>query len=120
MFTENYITVDDEVMQAKVACKLGLYGACLTGAGREGADNLVNATHELGVETVIGFDRSVNCIEMNAWAIAFFEALNSGLTIEQACNAADDVIKNTYFVTTTNSWYIAGNKTKRLRFGVIA
>lgn len=97
-------------------CKLVLYGACSTGEGREGANNLVNKTYAKGVTSVIGFDKSVICEEVNMWSTAFFDALATGKTIEQACLAADDYVgKNWTHEITTNSWYIAGSKEQSLK-----
>lgn len=92
-------------------CKLVVYGACLTGKGREGAINLVNATYAKGVTSVIGFELSVNCEEMNMWATAFFNAIGQGKSIEKACEAADAKITEDWDdIITTDSWYIAGSK----------
>ena len=89
-------------------CDLALFGACSTGEGGVGANNLVNKTNQKGVKTVIGFTQSVNCSEMNAWATAFFSALSNGNSVINACYAADDIISSQYSNITTNSWYIAG------------
>ena len=50
------------------------------------------------------------------WSTAFFDALATGKTIEQACLAADDYVgKNWTHEITTNSWYIAGSKEQSLK-----
>ncbi len=107
-------------------CNLVLYGACWTGLGKKNADNLVNATHAKGVTTVIGFETSVDCAEMNEWAKAFFEALADRKTVLEACEAADDAVSeyidaleeqytNTNITPTTiGHWYIAGSETQIL------
>ena len=96
-------------------CDLVLYGVCSAGEGREGANNLVNKTQEKGAVTVIGFDRMVLCFEVNMWATAFFEALENGETIEEACISADNVVSDEWDgIITTNSWYIAGSKVQTL------
>ena len=101
-----------------------MFGACLTGQGREGADNLVNATHAKGVTTVIGFETNVGCAEMNEWATAFFAALKERMTVQEACYAADGAVseyiaalaEQNIFIspTTIKHWYIAGSETQIL------
>ena len=87
----------------------------MTGEGREGANNLVNKTHAKGATTVIGFDISVYCEEVNIWSTAFFNALANGSTVEAACYLADEAVEAEWSYTiTTNSWYIAGSKTQIL------
>ncbi|MGM9646941.1 MAG: RICIN domain-containing protein [Eubacteriales bacterium] len=115
-FTTRYFDDLDANIFSK--CKLVLFGACLTGQGREGADNLVNATHAKGVTTVIGFETNVGCAEMNEWATAFFAALKERKTVKQACDAADSVIANMLDIypkqTTVGHSYIAGSETQIL------
>lgn len=92
-----------------------VYGACLTGQGRETGTNLVNSTCFAGVNTVIGFEKVVNSSEMNDWCLGFFESLSNGNTIINACTDADDYVEsnwhstNPYSSITTDSWYIAGS-----------
>lgn len=102
-------------------CSLVLFGACKTGLGRDYRVNLVNQTQSRGVTTVIGFETSVNCHEMNEWAKAFFAALAQKETVEDACRAADDAVLDyyeendiTYETSTVGHWYIAGSKTQIL------
>lgn len=94
-------------------CRLVLYGACSTGSGGSGSDNLVNETYDKGAQTVIGFQIAVYCNEVNMWATAFFDALSSGATVENACHAADTYVQNNWnYTISTNSWYIAGSRTQ--------
>ena len=111
--------MEDLEPNALAYSELILYGACDTGKGRENSVNLVNATHEAGAKTVIGFELEVNSKEVNAWCQAFFEAIGDGKTISQACTAADAYVQDTWYpsipnkedhVITTNSWYIAGDQ----------
>ena len=95
--------------------ELIIYGACLTGSGRAGAANLVNATHSHGCQIVIGFEEEVWNTEVNEWCDAFFQALVDGKTVLEACSAADKhIIDNWYdperpYEVRTDSWYIAGD-----------
>ena len=101
------ILADDALSE----CKLVLYGTCNTGKYREAQPNLVNNTHEQGVVTVIGFDNPVGCNEMNAWAVAFFDALVDGTTVIEACAYADNVIQTSGLysnLSTVEHSYIAG------------
>ena len=99
--------------------ELVIYGACLTGDGRDGASNLVNATHERGAKTVIGFEKSVWSTEVNWWCEQFLEALVNGYTVQEACAFADayiavhwpEYIDVSKYPITTSSHYIAGDKT---------
>ncbi len=96
-------------------CKLVLYGACNTGQGGVGANNLVNATHAKGATTVIGFKSIIYCNEMNMWAIAFFEAIAEGENIDDACSAANREVMSAYGTdAATKSPHIAGSKTQTL------
>ena len=42
-------------------------GACLTGQGESGANNLVNALHSKGADVVIGFTHDVDSSEAYYW-----------------------------------------------------
>jgi hypothetical protein len=121
LLNDEYLTVSNVNGLAENTldnCSLVLYGACLTGQDREGANNLVNETCAKGVTTVIGFDSSVYCKEVNIWSTAFFTALSSGSTVEAACHSADEAVQEEWSGTiTTNSWYIAGSKTQILHGG---
>lgn len=64
--------------------KLLILECCGTGSGGETANNMVNAFHNKGVPTVIGFERSVHNIEANFWCLLFFEALSGGKTAREA------------------------------------
>ena len=96
-------------------CELVYFGACETGKDREGANNLVNAVHAKGAQSVVGFEEEVYCGETNIWSLGFFEALEAGETIEDACEAATGAVVNSWSgEIRTDSWYIAGSKTNRL------
>ncbi len=97
--------------------ELVIYGACETGKGRDVEENLVNATYNAGVRTVIGFEKSVWNSETNEWCAAFFHAIAEGETIYSACYEADYYIANNWYnpcnpnvEITTDSWYIAGEE----------
>ena len=92
-----------------------IYGACLTGKGRAGALNLVNATHDRGNAIVIGFEKEVWSTEVNKWCMAFFEAISMGNSVFDSCCIADEYIEEVWYDENhpeydirTNSWYIAG------------
>ena len=96
-------------------CELVYFGACETGKGREGANNLVNAVYAKGARNVIGFQIGVYCFEVNMWSERFFAALSLGMTIEDACYEADEAVRAEYGDdASTESWYIAGAKTNRI------
>lgn len=97
-----------------------LYLACSTGSGREdNSYNLVNATAGKGAKTVIGFEKKIMNVEADYWGTEFFQTIKQdSKTIEDACNAADEYVKLRFNANqwdlnkiTTDSWYIAGNKT---------
>lgn len=99
--------------------ELVVYGACFTGQGGEGAENVVNATKTRGSKTVVGFEENVKYDEVNAWCEKFFEALAEGNTVEEACESASEYILSEWRINTsysiadlgTDSFYIAGDKT---------
>lgn len=105
-------------------CELLVYGSCLTGQGRENATNLVNATVDHGVATVVGFEQVVHCYEMNEWAMAFFNAISEGATVTDACAAGDLAIENSAYsgsyindqgICGTTTHYIGGDDTATFR-----
>ena len=112
--TNSFFTVDVMAGYKPLAftnCRLVLYGACFTGYERSDYENLVNATAALRAQTVLGFTTEVDCNEMNDWAVAFFEALSEGDTIEDAAIMADYwIIELSYDEITTSNPYIAGDK----------
>ena len=79
---------------------------------RENYNNIVNATRNLGVNTVIGFEVDVNCLEFDAWCKFFFQYLAEGYTIQNACyNAAEDVrMTGKYDEMTVAYFYISGDE----------
>ena len=93
--------------------ELIVYGACETGFGGEGSQNLVNATHEQGCDTVVGFRDTVWSGEVNIWCEGFFESLSNGATVEQACKDAEIFVFRNWFDNslemTTTLKHIAGD-----------
>ncbi len=97
--------------------ELIIYGACSTGLGKEGADNLVNATYDRGASIVVGFEKSVWSTEVNWWCEEFLKALATGKTVYEASEVADDYISYKWpkFYDTnqnpisTDSHYIVGD-----------
>ena len=105
------------------SCDLVFYGACLTGQGGSGADNLVNKTVQKGATTAVGFTYSIHWQATNLWAEEFFAALRIGSTIQSACDLADswtweriqDEIAGYETISyIIDGWHVAGNKTATL------
>ena len=93
--------------------KLVLYSACDTGKGRENAPNMVNITHEMGAQTVIGFDKEQDCEEVNFWTKEFFIGLCDTRNIGKALRYAEKRAREEFiFGTTTENPYVLGNKGK--------
>ena len=82
--------------------KLVVYGACATAQGGLQGDNLVNATYEAGAQAVIGFTDRVGAEGCNGWVKALITSLNSGNTIHDAMDDADDAVREQPENTTTN------------------
>ena len=73
--------------------ELIVYATCSTAEGGEYADNMVNATLDLGVSSVIGFEDEILTESANDWAELFFEYLRkystqSGKTLRSVCDQA--------------------------------
>ena len=64
-------------------------GACLTGQGCDGADNLVNALYDKGADVVIGFTVRTDQNETYTWTQAFMKSIAEGNSVAQAMMAAD-------------------------------
>ena len=67
-------------------------GACLTGEGKDSANNLVNAIYNKGADTVLGFIDEIFVIEANLWTEVFMTTLSTGCTVNTAINAADAAV----------------------------
>ena len=95
--------------------ELVYYGACLTGEGDKYADNLVNITYEKGAQTVIGFEKSVYCAEVNIWTDKFITSLGQGRSIGEACSDADEWVIQSWgydFTTIGDDRLVQGNTSK--------
>lgn len=68
-------------------------GACKTGCGGDGANNLVNALSSKGVDTVLGFKVDVYVDETYIWTEAFMKSIGRGNTIAQAMDDADAALR---------------------------
>lgn len=88
-------------------------GACWTGKGGAGANNLVNALYNKGADVVIGFTYDVNDGEAYCWTEAFMKSIAKGNTIAQAKEDANSVTGSskgwTSQILNEGSVYIAGN-----------
>jgi hypothetical protein len=72
------------------------YSSCLTGAGGETANNLVNATFNKGAKAVLGFKTEVLNNVNQAWNSAFYEAIYwYGASITEAMALADNSVEET-------------------------
>ena len=97
--------------------RLVYYAACSTGEGGATADNLVNATFNNGVKTVIGFQGAVNCSQTNTWTEEFFIATGErNKTISEACADADYWVGVYHFGIHggTDNRLVRGSTTQRL------
>lgn len=65
--------------------KLAIYVSCRSSVGGEQANNLPNLTVQQGTITSIGFADTVNCTFADDWLNDFFDLLNEGKTVEEAC-----------------------------------
>lgn len=93
--------------------KLVLYSACDAGKGRGKAPNMVNITHEMGAQTVIGFDKEQDCEEVNFWTKEFFIGLCDTRNIGKALRYAEKRAKEKFICgTSTENPYVVGNRGK--------
>ncbi len=69
-------------------------GACLTGKGTTDENNFMNALHNKGVNTVLGFTDETYVIETNLWTQVFMEALANGDSINVAMQTADFAVES--------------------------
>lgn len=91
-------------------------GACETGKGGNGANNLVNTIYNKGADAVLGFTISVLVNETNMWTTVFMLALSEGATLEAAIYAADQYLAAYYdppqgysFSITDSTRYLLGS-----------
>jgi len=96
--------------------KFVYFGACLTGKGGSGANNLVNAVYNKGADAVLGFTISVYVDETNLWTKEFMLALANGATLSSAMNTADYAVANDpeldvlpYYSTSSTYRYLQGS-----------
>lgn len=96
--------------------KFVYFGACLTGKGGSGANNLVNAVYNKGADAVLGFTISVFVDETNLWTEEFMLALANGATLSSAMNTADFAVANDpeldvlpYYSTSSTYRYLQGS-----------
>jgi hypothetical protein len=89
-------------------------GACLTGLGKEGSTNLVNAFASKGASTVLGFTVKIPVDETNYWTERFFVHLANGMTIADAITEADadmalnQDLNDSSFTISSGTRYIVG------------
>ena len=98
--------------------ELVVLGACWTGLGGSGGNNLVNAISNHGAGTTIGFTVSVSVEPTNLWIETFMTKLAIGCTVARAMDIADEEVEiscETDFLDTysTTQRYIVGSKSIR-------
>jgi len=110
-FSINYM--EEENIANLSNLKFVFFAACLTGEGRTGADNLVNAVKDRGAKNVLGFTIEVNQEETNEWTKEFVSSLSEGNTIGAAMDDADEKVSEnseyTNLTTTSTYRYFVGN-----------
>ena len=91
-------------------------GACLTGQGGAGANNLVNALYNKGADVVIGFTEEIDQDEAYCWTEAFMKSIAKGNTVEQAIKDADDALSfdedlggQSDYTVSENKRYVVGS-----------
>ena len=96
--------------------KFVYFGACETGKGGSGANNLVNAVYNKGADAVLGFKINVFVDETNLWTEKFMVELANGATLSSAMSAADyavridpDLVDLPYFSTSSEYRYLQGS-----------
>ncbi len=90
------------------------FGACYTGEGWEGANNLVNAVYNKGADAVLGFVHKTEVEETNIWTEAFMISLSKGSTLQDAMGDADIIVRKKlwnrdYFSTASDYRYLLGS-----------
>ncbi len=97
--SDGYLTISDINSLGSSAfnnLRFVYLGACETGKGGSGANNLVNAIYSKGADAVLGFTVSVYVTETNMWTTAFMLSLSEGATLQVAMNAADEYLINNF------------------------
>ena len=91
-------------------------GACMTGKGGSGANNLVNSMYSKGADTVLGFTDNIFVVEANFWTEAFMQILSTGCTINYAISVADCTVRGDrvcqnlpYYSTGSTYRYLVGS-----------
>ena len=116
--SDNKITVSDINLLSNTAfdnLKFVYLGACDTGIGRNGANNLANAIFNKGADAVLGFTTKIVVNETNAWTEAFMIELSRGSTINEAMDAADEIVHRNpdilepYTTSDTDNRYFQGS-----------
>lgn len=105
--------IDGEVIRENLDLsnmKLAIYMSCQSGAGGENANNLPKLTVQQGAITAIGFEDVVNCIYTDDWLNNFFDLLNDGRTVKEAC---DELEADDYYIGISNP-VICGLKSQTL------
>ncbi len=92
--------------------ELAIFLSCHTGKGGENAPNLPSVAVERGATTAIGFTDAIPCGASGEWMKAFFDKMQEGYTVQQACDQlqGDGEFINTPLATPV----ICGNKNLRL------
>ena len=111
--TKNYFYASD--MPSDLSnMKLAMFVGCETAKSLQlmGARNLPSAAVYSGAETAVGFTANIPCDIANAWIIDFFDLLEQGYSIQEACEELDDNID--YQNTTMTSWKIYGNNSTKI------
>ena len=93
-----------------------IYGTCNAGEGREGAENMVNITHQKGAMTVIGWEGETKVSQMNTWLAAFLVSCGEGKIIDTAIGYAIDEVydKHDDVLGGLEKIYCAGSTTQKL------
>ncbi len=95
-----------------------IYGSCSAGEGGEGAENMVNITHQKGAMTVIGWTTEVSTSQVDTWLEQFLVSCGEGKTIAQAKNDAIAAVfvdhNGDYGGLEDGHTYIKGSLTQKL------
>ena len=66
--------------------KLAMFIGCYTGLGGSSEPNLVNTVVARGATTAVGFKQEISCSGANLWTKNFFELMEDGYTVYDACS----------------------------------
>jgi len=97
-FSINYGMIRALPNNALNRVELVIYAAC----GSPGTPNLVNATHERGAQTVIGWTDEIHSGTLCIWTTTFMNSITAGNNIDRAIRAAEAVI-----IENRNRWVAA-------------